>query len=259
MDNPSPYTAAGMKAHKSTDSYKYFQSGWVNDAAVWEVGSQDKKVFIVKAKVNHSSSADDPPLTAWVAVENEGLVRFGHCTCVVAGLGVCAHVGAILYALLAAVNKLSGTACFEEDCSWNDPSMAAIRTVGYAEGSQIEFTKAQRKRSADGCGNLPPAKIQPPTQDECKAFYKMLQTSEDTEEMVVKSSILAVVPGHAERYIPQAVQQNIPASPSKTCEPRVCESWSLSHQELSHEELQDTSEYVFTGLTEEQINAFISQ
>ncbi|KAJ8368961.1 hypothetical protein SKAU_G00089890 [Synaphobranchus kaupii] len=29
--------------------------------------------------------------------------------------------------------------------------MAAIRTVEYAEGSQIAFTKAQRKRSADGC------------------------------------------------------------------------------------------------------------
>jgi len=42
-------------------------------------------------------------------VEKEGLVRFGHCTCT-AGLGeVCSQVGAILYALLAAVNKLSGS------------------------------------------------------------------------------------------------------------------------------------------------------
>ncbi|KAJ8346634.1 hypothetical protein SKAU_G00280350 [Synaphobranchus kaupii] len=30
--------------------------------------------------------------------------------------------------------------------------MAAIRTVEYAEGSQIAFTKAQRKRSADRWG-----------------------------------------------------------------------------------------------------------
>ena len=50
VENPSPYTAARMRAYKSTDCYKYFQSGWVNNAAVWEV--KDKKFFIVKAKVS---------------------------------------------------------------------------------------------------------------------------------------------------------------------------------------------------------------
>ena len=50
VENPSPYTAARMRAYKSTDSYMYFQSGWVNNAAVWEVN--DKKFFIVKAKVS---------------------------------------------------------------------------------------------------------------------------------------------------------------------------------------------------------------
>ncbi len=38
-----------MEAHKSTDSYTYFLSEWVNNVAVWEV--KDKK-FIVKAKVS---------------------------------------------------------------------------------------------------------------------------------------------------------------------------------------------------------------
>ena len=50
VENPSPYTAARMRAYKSTDSYMYFQSGWVNNAAVSEV--KDKKFFIVKAKVS---------------------------------------------------------------------------------------------------------------------------------------------------------------------------------------------------------------
>ncbi len=104
-------------------------------------------------------------------------MRFGHCTCM-AGLGeVCSHVGAILYALLAAVIKLSGTACTDEACAWNEPSLAAIRTVGYAPGSQIAFTKAQRKRSVDGCGDLPPAKLPPPNPDECTAFYNRLHLS----------------------------------------------------------------------------------
>ena len=83
--------------------------------------------------------------------------------------------------MLAAVNKLSGTACTDKACSWNEPSMAAIKTVGYAEGSQIGCTKAQRKRSADGCGDLPPVKIPPPTPDECTALYSMLHSSEGTE------------------------------------------------------------------------------
>ena len=180
-------------------------------------------------------------------------MRFGHCTCM-AGLGeVCSHVGAILYALLAAVNKLSGTACTDKACSWNEPSMAAIRTVGYAEGSQIGFTKAQRKRSADGCGDLPAVKIPPPTPDECTALYSMLHSSEGTEKQPVKSSILSVIPGHAKRYIPRAVQLNIPAPLSQMYKPQ--------HRSLSHQELQAKSEEVFTGLsiTEEQVQFYISQ
>lgn len=164
-----------------------------------------------------------------------------------AGLGeVCSHVGAILYALLAAVNKLSGTACIDAACVWNEPSKTAIRTVGYAPGSQMAFTKAQRKRSADECGDLPPAKIPPPTPDECTAFYNMLHLSEDTEKQPVKSSILSVVPGHA-------VQLNIPASLNKMYKPE--------YRSLSHQELQAKSEAAFTGLsiTEEQVQFYISQ
>lgn len=37
VENTSPYTATRMKAYKSTDSYMYFRSEWVNNAAVWEV------------------------------------------------------------------------------------------------------------------------------------------------------------------------------------------------------------------------------
>ena len=50
VENPSPHTAA-RKDYKSTDSYMYFRSGWVNDAAVWEVKS---KKFTVTAKVGTS-------------------------------------------------------------------------------------------------------------------------------------------------------------------------------------------------------------
>lgn len=74
--------------------------------------------------------------------------------------------------------------------------MAALKTVGYAEGSQIEFTKAQRGR---GAASLHPAKYPPPTPDECTALYNMLHASEAIEKNPVKSCVLSVVPGHAER------------------------------------------------------------
>lgn len=85
-------------------------------------------------------------------------------------------------------------------CSWIEPSMASLKPADlYAEASQIRFTKAQRKREAAGCGDLPPAKIPPPTPDECTALYSMLHATEGRENKQVKSCILSVVPGHAER------------------------------------------------------------
>ena len=181
-------------------------------------------------------------------------MRFGHCTCM-AGLGeVCSHVGAILYALLAAVNKLSGTACTDKACSWNEPSMAAIRTVGYAEGSQIGFTKAQRKRSADGCGDLPAVKIPPPTPDECTALYSMLNSSQKALKSNLSKVQFCLLSLAMQRgiYLEQ-VQLNIPAPLSQMYKPQ--------HRSLSHQELQAKSEEVFTGLsiTEEQVPFYISQ
>ena len=49
VENPSPYSAVQMKAYKSTDSYKYFVSGWVTNAVIWNL--EKKKFFVVKAKV----------------------------------------------------------------------------------------------------------------------------------------------------------------------------------------------------------------
>lgn len=40
VDNLSPHIAARMKAYKSTDSSMYLRSGWVHDAAIWEVKSR---------------------------------------------------------------------------------------------------------------------------------------------------------------------------------------------------------------------------
>ena len=50
VENPSPYTAARIKAYKGMDTSMDFRSEWVNNAAVWEVKS--RKFFILKTKVS---------------------------------------------------------------------------------------------------------------------------------------------------------------------------------------------------------------
>jgi len=49
VHQPSAYTGLSMKAYKSTEAYKYFQSGKVKNALVWRL--DDKKCFVILAKV----------------------------------------------------------------------------------------------------------------------------------------------------------------------------------------------------------------
>ena len=174
-------------------------------------------------------------------------MRFGHCSCM-AGLGeVCSHVGAILFSLLTCVNKAKGTACTEELAQWNAPSKAALKSAVYAEGSKIAFTKAQRKRAAEGWGDPPPAKFPRPTPDECRRLYQMLHESEATEKVPVKSALLSVVPGYAERFIPRTIQLDIPTPLSQLYKPH--------YRSLPSSELQAKIDELFTELTitEEQV------
>jgi len=66
----------------------------------------------------------------------------------------------------------------------------------FGKGSRdwFDLDKAQRKRAADGCGDLPPAKIPPLVI--CAALYNMLHLSEKNEKEPVRNAVLALDPGN---------------------------------------------------------------
>ena len=156
---------------------------------------------------------NEKQVTTWVAVQQDGVVLFGHCSCM-AGLGeVCSHVGAVLFDTLAAVNKAKGTTCTDASCYWSGPSIAATRKVDCCQGSDIQFTKKQRtENSADGSTSQLPtstpstSKLPPPTEEECKKLYEALASIESKE----KCAVLSMVPGHAQRYKPRTATIDLP-------------------------------------------------
>ena len=49
-NNPSPYSGEQLKAHKSTEAYRYFKDGWVKEVKVHRVDM--KKIFIFVGRVS---------------------------------------------------------------------------------------------------------------------------------------------------------------------------------------------------------------
>lgn len=84
---------------KTLQAYDYFISGFVQDMEHTVING--KGVFL--AKIKHSQRMNETPLLPWLIIETDGSVISAHCTCM-AGTGeVCSHVGAVLFAVEAAV------------------------------------------------------------------------------------------------------------------------------------------------------------
>ena len=194
-------------------------------------------------QVNHSYDLNEKQVTTWVAVQDDGLVLCGHCSCM-AGLGeVCSHVGAVLYDTRSAVNKANATTCTDKGCYWLGPSMTATRNVDCLQGCDMQFTKKQRTNLYSTTVPSTSSKLPPPTQEERQHLYEALQKTETKE----KCAILSMVPGHAQRYIPRTSTLNLPKPLQSLYHPPALK-WSreqlVSHCKQVYEDLDVTLEQV---------------
>ena len=232
----SMYTLAELKAYKSLEAYNYFVSGWVLDIGHVEVNNRS----VLIGKVKHSQRMNDASLRPWIIAEKDGCIVSGHCTCM-AGIGeVCSHVGALLFAVEAAVKIRNTKTVTEEKAYWLLPS--AVPKIAYKTVQDIDFTSAKTKKkqldTAIATSTPVPAMkqkklpdISGPTPEELNHLFSTLK---DTGN---KPALLSLIPGYAQDYRPKALDKKYPKVLSE-----------LYDEHISQEEISDHCENVFLHL-----------
>ena len=82
--------------------------------------------YIATALVRHSQSISATPLRPWVAIEKNGSVLCGHCTCM-HGLGeACSHIAPSLFTLDGLHYLQLKESCMSLPCSWLPPSLQNV-------------------------------------------------------------------------------------------------------------------------------------
>ena len=205
----SAYTLAELKAYKSLQAYNYFVCGFVQDIGHTKVNG----INVFLGKVKHSQRMSESSLRPWLVIENDGSVKCGHCTCM-AGIGeVCSHVGALLFAIEAAVKIRNSKTVTEEKAYWMMPN--AVNKVEYKKIRDIDFTSAKTKKkkldqAIASASPVPEPKqrklptVQPPTEDDLAKFYTSLSRTG------TKPVVLSLVPRFSESYRPKALDKKYP-------------------------------------------------
>lgn len=177
----------------------------------------------------------EPPLKPWIAVLPHGQVRTAHCNCM-AGLGeCCGHVAATLFALMAASDHRQSISCTSKPCSWSGVGVSSIKTVEPKKGKDMLFRSLKRTKMSDGCSECEISRMS--AEEESEMFAALAQT-ENTEEKPTKAAILAIIPGHAERYQP------------RSCElpPPLSQLYDPSARNMSPEDLDKHCDKVFNSI-----------
>ena len=142
VKSPSVHTGESLKAYKSLDAYNYYVNGWVGNITVFEVPCSID-TYVVLGRVRYSQKVSTTLLKPWLAVKMDGVILFGHCTCM-AGLGeACSHIAALLFALEANTQCQKRTSCISLPCSWLPPS---FQNVEYSTLADIDFMTPQAQQ-----------------------------------------------------------------------------------------------------------------
>ncbi|XP_074029184.1 uncharacterized protein [Leptinotarsa decemlineata] len=88
------YWHVQMKAYKSLESYKYFESGFV---VIVETKIEDN-LYISVGQVKHSHKANTKPLDIWCLIAKDESICTAHYTFMAGNSEVCSHAGAVDYA-----------------------------------------------------------------------------------------------------------------------------------------------------------------
>ncbi|KZS21144.1 Uncharacterized protein APZ42_011999, partial [Daphnia magna] len=112
----SKSTGLQLCAYKAIrDAEQYVSCGWVKD--IFRV-TLSNSIVIVSCRVHHSQSIRKSLLNPWAAIKNDMSIICSSCDCEAGLGGVCSHVGAMLYKIIA-VNNLP---CTSQENRWIDTS-----------------------------------------------------------------------------------------------------------------------------------------
>ena len=225
-----------MRNYKSLDAYKYFIDGWVLEAS-WKLYGD---IVLMTGRVKHSYAASLTPLRPWVAIRKNGIVEYGHCTCMAGLAETCSHIAAMLYWLETAVRIRRDATCTSKPNVWLPPSMpAACHQVPYLTMEELEQTASQRKKVESSKWKEMLADQTPTEQDLAELFSDL---SQDENR---KPAILSLTAEYSERF----------ATPSDYLPPLLQGLYEPEFLDLNYIELLEKVENVCREpVSEEQVS-----
>lgn len=127
--------------YKDQKAYSYWKSNFVDAILYTKCG----RSCFVKCKVTPSQSVRQEPREVWIAIENDGTLLCGWCTCIAGTSAACNHIIATLYKLeYACAQGYNDPSCTSLPCGWNKSTKKDI-----APSKIMELMIRKDKRTRD--------------------------------------------------------------------------------------------------------------
>ena len=138
------------------EAYNYYQSGFMPTIFYHPVNNSSR-CCILKGKVSHGQRHSDPPVDAWILVNNDDCqIRAAHCTCMAGIEEAGSHTAAILFKVEASIREYIRTAHTENTNKWNNAYRKKINVNPLCELSleAPKHTAKKRKMTSASTVNL---------------------------------------------------------------------------------------------------------